>query len=178
LVRSERCPSRGLGQGADSVTPAHLSLFHGIDPEQPIRGRFKALQADAGDDERAELAIVVIALIVGVMQFNLPSLTLPILAITAVAISRAVFALWRDPEGPNLVVVTGSALLIFLVSGAFHSSGLLRSIGGIYRLLAAVLVQIVVGCAMFAAGQEPGRSTGTLRVAVTAMVWGFEICSE
>jgi hypothetical protein len=98
------------------------------------------------------LAIVVIALIVGVMQFNLPSLTLPILAITAVAISRAVFALWRDPEGPNLVVVTGSALLIFLVSGAFHSSGLLRSIGGIYRLLAAVLVQIVVGCAMFAAG--------------------------
>jgi len=86
------------------------------------------------------------------MQLILPCPSLPGLAITAAAISRAVFALWRDPEGPNLVVFTGAALLIFLISGAFHSSGLLRAIVGIHRFLAAVLVQIGVGCAMFALG--------------------------
>jgi len=86
------------------------------------------------------------------MQFNPSLLPLPVLAITATAISRAVFALWRDPEGPNLVVVAGAALLIFLISGAFHSSSLLCSMGGRDRLLTAVLVQVAVGCAMFALG--------------------------
>jgi hypothetical protein len=68
-----------------------------------------------------------------------------ILAVTALALSRGMFYLFSDPEGPNLVVVAGMALILFAASIAgnyFHSSTI--AVLGTRRLVIAVVVQIIV----------------------------------
>jgi hypothetical protein len=47
--------------------------------------------------------------------------TLLLLAIASLGLSRIVFLFIHDPEGPNLVVVLGLALIIFLVSLGIYS---------------------------------------------------------
>jgi hypothetical protein len=68
-----------------------------------------------------------------------------ILGITALALSRVTFSLFNDPEGPNLLIVVGLALILYLLSltaYAFNSS-----ITGLKRLVLAISIQ-----ALFAAG--------------------------
>ena len=67
-----------------------------------------------------------------------------VLALTAVVLSRAMFALFDDPEGPNLLVVGIAAVFVFGVSLAvnyFHSSTF--AVVGRNRLIVAILAQVV-----------------------------------
>jgi hypothetical protein len=70
--------------------------------------------------------------------------SLLILAITALVCSRAMFAFFRDPEGPNLLVVTGMAAVIYLISVAVYLSDLFPSLTGFKRSSAATFIQIFV----------------------------------
>lgn len=50
------------------------------------------------------------------MHFNLNKTSLFILGITSLVCSRALFFFFDDPEGPNLLIVTGMAMVLYLTS--------------------------------------------------------------
>jgi hypothetical protein len=83
------------------------------------------------------------------MQVNFKKSSLLILAITAVVCSRTMFAFFDDPEGPNLLVVTVMAAVIYLVSSAFHLSSLYPSLTGFKRTLATIFIQIFVATSFY-----------------------------
>ena len=74
------------------------------------------------------------------IKFNRRYLLL--LAVTAFPCSRTVFAFLNDPEGPNLLVVTALAAVIFVISSAAYLSNVCASLTGFKRALAAILIQI------------------------------------
>jgi hypothetical protein len=68
--------------------------------------------------------------------------SLIILAITALILSRLMFLLFNDPEGPNLGVVTGMALIVYvpsLVIFVFRTSTT-----RLVKLLLAIVIQIII----------------------------------
>jgi hypothetical protein len=83
------------------------------------------------------------------MQVNFKKSSLLILAITAVVCSRTMFAFFDDPEGPNLLVVTVMAAVIYLVSSAFHLSSLYPSLTGFKRTLVTIFIQIFVATSFY-----------------------------
>lgn len=78
------------------------------------------------------------------MNINSNKISLVVLAITAIACSRALFAFFNDPEGPNLLVVLGTAAIVYLVSLAGYFYFPLAKQGGLKKLLVPILIQIVV----------------------------------
>jgi hypothetical protein len=50
------------------------------------------------------------------MSFSSKKTSLLLLGITALACSRTLFFLFHDPEGPNLLVVTVLALILYVAS--------------------------------------------------------------
>jgi len=83
------------------------------------------------------------------MRFNFRNSSLLILAITAIACSRIMFALFNDPEGPNLLVVTGMAAVIYLVSSAIYLSNICPSLTGFKRSSAAIFIQMLVATGFY-----------------------------
>ena len=77
--------------------------------------------------------------------------SLLLLAIAAFPCARAIFAFIAEPEGPNLLVVTGMAAILFVISAAGYLSNLFPSLTGFRRSVAAIIVQIIVA-AGFALG--------------------------
>lgn len=76
------------------------------------------------------------------MYFKSKKTSLLILGVTALVCSRVLFSLFNDPEGPNLLVVTGMALIIYclsLTTYVFNSP-----ITGLKRLLLAIFIQILL----------------------------------
>lgn len=61
---------------------------------------------------------------------NFSNRSLLVLAITAAICSRAMFAFFHDPEGPNLLVVTGMAAVIYIFSAIFYLSKALPALTG------------------------------------------------
>lgn len=55
------------------------------------------------------------------MYFKSKKISLVILGITALICSRILFALFNDPEGPNLLIVTVMALFIYFLSLTVYS---------------------------------------------------------
>ena len=70
-------------------------------------------------------------------------------AITAVVCSRAMFAFFNDPEGPNLLVVTVMAAVIYLVSSAVYLSNIYPSLTGFKRSSATIFIQILVATGFY-----------------------------
>ena len=68
--------------------------------------------------------------------------SLLILGITSLVCSRAMFYFFNDPEGPNLLVVTVMALIVFFPSLAAYS--FVPSVTGLKRLLVAIAVQVMI----------------------------------
>ncbi len=68
---------------------------------------------------------------------------LVILGVTALLCSRAMFAFFNDPEGPNLLIVVVMAGIIYSVSAAayFYTP---KTIIGLKKLLLAIFIQIVL----------------------------------
>jgi hypothetical protein len=83
------------------------------------------------------------------MHFNFKNTSLLILTITAVACSRIMFAFFHDPEGPNLLVVTGMAAVIYLISSAVYLSNFSPSLTGFKRSSATIFIQILVATGFY-----------------------------
>lgn len=68
-------------------------------------------------------------------------ISLIILAATAVICNGTLLRLFNDPEGPNLVVTGGLALILFCLSAALYLWGP-TGIKGIRRLLTVIAMQV------------------------------------
>lgn len=76
--------------------------------------------------------------------------SLIILGITSLVCSRAMFAFFNDPEGPNLLIVVVLAVIVYFLSlGAFLYSS---SVTGIKKLLLAIFVQIIIVTGLYFLG--------------------------
>jgi len=78
------------------------------------------------------------------MYYKSKKTSLIILGITAIPLSRLMFVFFNDPEGPNLLVVTVAAIIVYLLSLAFYLSKVLRTVTGIQRLLFGVFAQGII----------------------------------
>lgn len=78
------------------------------------------------------------------MNFNSQKTSVVVLAMTSVLLSRGMFCLFNDPEGPNLVVVMGMAAIIFFVSYALYTYSPLKKYDGLKKLLLTIVVQILL----------------------------------
>ncbi len=81
------------------------------------------------------------------MYFKSKNTSLTILGITAVVLSRIMFIFFDDPEGPNLLVVLGMALIIYFLSLITYLLG--PSINGLKKLLLVIFVQIMIVVAFY-----------------------------
>jgi len=78
------------------------------------------------------------------MNFESKKTSLLILVVTSFVFSRFLFFLFNDPEGPNLLVVTGMAVIIFLLSFAVYVYYPATSFSGLKKLLLVIFVQILI----------------------------------
>lgn len=80
------------------------------------------------------------------MYFESKKVALFGLGITALLCSRLVFFFFDDPEGPNLVVVIGLALILYLPSLVIYS--FLR-VANAKKFWVAILIQVVLATALY-----------------------------
>ena len=83
------------------------------------------------------------------MSTRSSAISLLILAITAIACSRGMFAFFHDPEGPNLLVVSGMAAVIYLISSTIYLSNFSSSLTGVKRTSATIFIQIFVATGFY-----------------------------
>ena len=76
------------------------------------------------------------------MQFKSKRTSLLLLGITALVCSRTLFFLFHDPEGPNLLVVTVLALILYVAS--FIVWRFIPVSTGIKKLLLAICTQVLI----------------------------------
>lgn len=80
------------------------------------------------------------------MNFKSKRTALLILGVTSIVCSRTMFQFFDDPEGPNLLVVMVTALIVYSASLGVYAS----NFRGVVKLLLAIFVQILlVGCGYF-----------------------------
>ena len=72
-----------------------------------------------------------------------------VLGVTALACSRALFALINDPEGPNLLVVVLMAALVYAASVAGYAYLPVSKEAGFKRLLTSILVQVALVAVLY-----------------------------
>jgi len=87
------------------------------------------------------------------MQLKPKTVSLLILAATALACSATVLHSFRDPEGPNPLIIVGLAAIIYLLSLAFYLPRIVPTLAGPSRVLAAIIVQLVVAVGVYLAGR-------------------------
>jgi len=75
--------------------------------------------------------------------------SLLILAVTAALCARIMLVSFRDPEGPNLLVVSVMAAAIYAVTLAVYLSKLFPSLAGYKRDAAAIGLQILVTTGLY-----------------------------
>ena len=81
------------------------------------------------------------------MQFTARKTSLLLLGITALASSRTLFFLFHDPEGPNLLIVTVLAVMLYIASfivWRFIPATTAK------KLLLAICTQVVIVTALYA----------------------------
>jgi hypothetical protein len=73
-----------------------------------------------------------------------------VLVVTAMNLSRGIFYLFNDPEGPNLLIVSVFAAIIFAVSlgGNYFHSGTF-AIKGLARTIIAIVVQVITAAIIY-----------------------------
>lgn len=76
------------------------------------------------------------------MYFKSKTISYVLLGLTSIISSRGFFALIDDPEGPNLLIVSVFAFIMFALSISVYAFTL--TIGGLKRLLLGVGIQIVI----------------------------------
>lgn len=81
------------------------------------------------------------------MYFKSKKISLLILGASALVCSRKMFALFNDPEGPNLLVVTVMALILFAPSLVVYKIDSIMSAQK--RLLLAIIIQILLATGLY-----------------------------
>jgi hypothetical protein len=81
------------------------------------------------------------------MPFTAKKTSLLLLGITAFVCSRTLFFLFRDPEGPNLLVVTVLAVILYVAS--FIAWRFIPATTGSQKLLLAICTQILIVTALY-----------------------------
>ena len=76
------------------------------------------------------------------MNFRSKNTQLLILGATSLVCSRTLFSFFDDPEGPNLLVVFGMAVIVYLLSLPAYL--FVPSVTGFKKLLLTVAVQVLV----------------------------------
>lgn len=76
------------------------------------------------------------------LYFRSKKSSLIILAVTALICSRILFFLFNDAEGPNLLIVAGLALVIYIFSSVVYIFSPFK-MNGLKRLSATVCIQIL-----------------------------------
>ncbi len=77
------------------------------------------------------------------IYFKSKTISAIILAVTAIICSRMLFFFFNDPEGPNFLIVTVLALVMYLLSFAAYVFIPLK-MKGINRLSAAICLQLLL----------------------------------
>ena len=76
------------------------------------------------------------------MQFTSTKKSLLLLGITALTFSRTLFFLFHDPEGPNLLIVTVLAMLLYVAS--FIAWRFIPATTARKKLLFAICTQVLI----------------------------------
>lgn len=69
--------------------------------------------------------------------------SLIILAVTSIVFSRIMFMFFNDPEGPNLLVTVGTAVLVYFLSFGIYVFTPSASTG-FKKLILMILAQIII----------------------------------
>ena len=85
------------------------------------------------------------------MYFKSKTVSLVILAVTAMVCSRVMFATFNDPEGPNLLIVTVMAGILYFLSLSVYAFNL--PITALKRLFLAVVIQVLIATLVSFLGQ-------------------------
>jgi hypothetical protein len=83
------------------------------------------------------------------MDAGSKKISLLISGITAVSFSRILFALLKDPEGPNLPIVVATSLLVYGVSSSAFFLFPAKSFSRAKRLGSAIVAQIALVAALY-----------------------------
>ena len=76
------------------------------------------------------------------MPWELKKTSLLLLVITALACSRALFFFFHDPEGPNLLIVTVLALILY--GASFIAWRFIPATNTTKKLLFAICTQLII----------------------------------
>jgi len=75
------------------------------------------------------------------MYFKSKNFSLLILGITSLICSRAMFLFFNDPEGPNLLIVTVTAVVVYFLSLKIVK---LLNFTGFKKIILTILAQIII----------------------------------
>ena len=78
------------------------------------------------------------------MYFKSKTISLVLLALTALVCSRVMFLFFNDPEGPNLLIVTVLAAILYGLSVTAYLLYPATKLTGLKRLLVVILIQILL----------------------------------
>jgi hypothetical protein len=82
------------------------------------------------------------------INFLSKKVSVPILVVTALACSRVLFALFNDPEGPNLLIVVVMAVALYIAS--FVTVRLFApSLSDLKKIGSVILVQILIAAILY-----------------------------
>lgn len=82
------------------------------------------------------------------LYYKSKTVSLIILAITAVVCSRMLFVFINDPEGPNPIIIAAVTLPVYLLSLLAYLFGPVKVLG-IGRLLAVIGIQLILVIALY-----------------------------
>ncbi len=80
------------------------------------------------------------------MNLESRKFSLIILGITSLVCSRAVFFFFNDPEGPNLLIVMGLSVILYIPSLLLYR---LISTTNLKKVLLIIFIQILVSIALY-----------------------------
>ena len=79
------------------------------------------------------------------MNFKSKRTPLIILGVSAILCSRTMFAFFNDPEGPNLLIVTVMAAVIYFLSLTAY----LLNLSLVKKLVLAIVIQIIIVTSLY-----------------------------
>ncbi len=83
------------------------------------------------------------------MYLKSKKISLLILGITSLICSRAMFAFFNDPEGPNLLIVIVLAVIVYALSLAIYFFFPLIKQDGFKKVLLAIFAQIIIVTSLY-----------------------------
>jgi hypothetical protein len=149
IRRTSRTPATSVeiplswGEDAAVCRVVSKNIFNLVSDRALYSGYEVSVYFDKMTSTSCQAASTQFSSIITNMDFNSKKTSLIISGITALLCSRTFFLFINDPEGPNLLVVTVLAAILYSLSlAAVHSLG--SSTTGLMRLLLTISTQIIL----------------------------------